>query len=183
MTRREPSSREITRRATGAALLVWAVAAILVMGTTGYPAASWTSVAASFLPAAGTFLLYWTVKSSPASLRRAATGRSLTGPALLGALALLGLLITGVLTFGAHGDVSVSNECRGTTLGAYLDPQPEIQPPPGAVSDVNVGKFCNEDAVHKMHLVFGVLPASLLPAIASGVGFARRRPSRVPPEN
>jgi len=34
-----------------------------------------------------------------------------------------------------------------------------------------------------MHLVFGVLPASLLPAIASGVGFARRRTSRVPPEN
>jgi hypothetical protein len=168
-TLRRASSAPAVRRGLVAAVTVALLVAATVAATTG---GAWPVVAAWTAPVAGlTFAVVVAVKSSSASVERAAAGRTLTAPLLVLSGALLGVVIAGALAFGPHGDVSIMDQCQGTALTAYFDPQPEFV---DSLSDVNFGRFCNEDAVHKMHLVFGLLPISALAGVAGGVGLAHR---------
>jgi hypothetical protein len=92
------------------------------------------------------------------------------------ALGLLGVGLSALLALGRQGDVSIRDECRGSTVRAYFQPQDEAPPPPGGLSDVNFGKLCNEDAAKRMHWVFALLPLSMAVGLG-GVWLVRARPS------
>ena len=93
-------------------------------------------------------------------------------------LALVGLLVCGWLAFGPRGDISYRDDCQGSTLSAYLSPQPTT---PALATDFFDGRAaCNADAVTRMRVVLVLLPLSLAAGVAAAVaprvrGAARQR--------
>ena len=179
MTSTTLPSRRAIRAGLVAAVTVELVVARTVSFATGYD--FWLVGAWTVPLSVVTFLGVAAVKSRPGSIERARTRRSLTRPLVLALLALIGALITGVLAFGPPANPALGGLCHGNSLTRYLHPETEVQPRVLSDSDAHPQRLCNQDAVQQVHLVFGFFPASLLLAIASGVGFARRRDA--PQEN
>ena len=96
------------------------------------------------------------------------------------AVALICLGLSAFLAFGRQGDVSIRDECRGSTVRAYFAPQDATPPQPDDISDVNFGRLCNEDAATRMHRVFVLLPVSLVVGLAGVVLVVRPDRQRVP---
>lgn len=95
--------------------------------------------------------------------------RASTVLAVLAGLALLACVYFGV---GPRGDISYRSGWRGMTIEAYLHPQ--VEHPELDVDFVDLARLCNEDAVHKMHQVFVLLPAGVVLGLVA-VALRRRR--------
>jgi len=106
--------------------------------------------------------------------RRPAGDATLRADRVLWVLAAGGLLVCGWLAFGPRGDSSYRDDCRGSTLSAYVHPQPRD---PGTGLDFpDLGSACNADAVSRVHALLVLLPLSL-GAGAGASAAARRRSS------
>lgn len=92
-------------------------------------------------------------------------------------MASLGLAVSAFLALGRQGDVSIRDSCHGATVRAYFHPQDATPPPPDGISDVNIGRLCNEDASKRMHEVFVLLPTGLVAGLA-GVALLVRQDRR-----